>query len=133
MRRGSALLMALWTIMVLSVIVISFSFEARLQGGINVYVQNKNRVKRLVESGRILGEAVLLGYNDAKQWTEDEDEKELLEGDRWFELKRNGCPQWWIISNGLKYTTKKYLYTAPIYKGDVDLNPNIKQNEGYVY
>ncbi len=89
MRRGSALLMALWTIMVLSVIVISFSFEARLQGGINVYVQNKNRVKRLVESGRILGEAVLLGYNDAKQWTEDEDEKELLEGDRWYKEKRD--------------------------------------------
>ncbi len=64
----------------------------------------------------------------------DERRRELfLEGDRWFELKRNGCPQWWIISNGLKYTTKKYLYTAPIYKGDVDLNPNIKQNEGYVY
>ena len=89
MRRGSALLMALWTIMVLSVIVISFSFEARLQGGINVYVQNKNRVKRLVESGRILGEAVLLGYNDAKQWTEDEDEKELLEDDRWYREKRD--------------------------------------------
>ena len=89
MRRGSALLMALWTIMVLSVIVISFSFEARLQGGINVYVQNKNRVKRLVESGRILGEAVLLGYNDAKQWTEDEDEKELLEDDRWYKEKRD--------------------------------------------
>ena len=71
MRRGSALLMALWTIMVLSVIVISFAFEARLQGGINVYVQNKNRVKRLVESGRILGEAVLVGYNDAKQWSCD--------------------------------------------------------------
>ena len=89
MRRGSALLMALWTIMVLSVIVISFAFEARLQGGINVYVQNKNRVKRLVESGRILGEAVLVGYNDAKQWTEDEDEKEMLEDDRWYKEKRD--------------------------------------------
>lgn len=62
----------------------------------------------------------------------DERRRELfLEGDRWFELKRNGCPQWWIISNGLKYTTRKYLYTAPIYKGDVDLNPDMKQNEGY--
>lgn len=63
----------------------------------------------------------------------DERRKELyMEGDRWFELKRNGRPEFWIINNGLKYTTKKYLYTAPIYKGDVDLNPNMVQNEGYV-
>ena len=62
----------------------------------------------------------------------DERRRELfLEGDRWFELKRCGSPQWWIISNGLKYTTKKYLYTAPIYTGDVDLNPEMQQNDGY--
>ena len=63
----------------------------------------------------------------------DERRKELyLEGDRWFELKRNGCPEWWVISNGLKYTTKKYMYTAPIYKGDIELNPELIQNPGYV-
>ena len=62
----------------------------------------------------------------------DERRKELcLEGDRWFELKRNGRPEWWIISNGLKYTMKRYLYTAPIYKGDVELNPELQQNPGY--
>ena len=62
----------------------------------------------------------------------DERRREMfLEGDRWFELKRNGSPEWWIINNGLKYTTKKYMYTAPIYKGDVDLNPDLKQNVGY--
>lgn len=62
----------------------------------------------------------------------DERRKELfLEGDRWFELKRNGCPEWWIINNGLKYTTRKYMYTAPLYKGDVDMNPDLKQNPGY--
>lgn len=61
----------------------------------------------------------------------DERRRELfLEGDRWFELKRNGEPEWWIISNGLKYTTKKYLYTAPVYKADVDVY-GIRQNEGY--
>jgi len=62
----------------------------------------------------------------------DERRRELfLEGDRWFELKRNGSPEWWIINNGLKFTTKKYLYTAPIYKSDVDVYENIVQNEGY--
>lgn len=63
----------------------------------------------------------------------NERRKELYaEGDRWFELKRNGCPELWIINNGLKYVTYKYLYTAPIYKGDIDLNPGIIQNDGYV-
>lgn len=63
----------------------------------------------------------------------DERQKELyMEGDRWFELKRNGRPEWWIINNGLKYTTKKYLYTSPIYKRDIELNPNIVQNPGYI-
>ena len=64
----------------------------------------------------------------------DERRKELyLERDRWFELKRNGRPEWWIISNGLKYTTKEYLYTSPISKSDVDRNPELVQNPGYVY
>ena len=64
----------------------------------------------------------------------DERRKELyMEGDRWYELKRNGCPEWWVISNGLKYTTREYLYTSPISKSDVDLNPGLEQNPGYVY
>lgn len=64
----------------------------------------------------------------------DERRKELyMEGDRWYELKRNGCPEWWVINNGLKYTTKAYLYTSPISKSDVDLNPELEQNPGYVY
>ena len=65
MRRGSVLLMALWIIAILSVMVVSFAFEARQQAGIDVYVRERNRVSRLVDSGRVLGEAVLLGYGDA--------------------------------------------------------------------
>ena len=64
----------------------------------------------------------------------DERRKEMfMEGDRWWELKRNGRPEWWVINNGLKYTTKAYLYTSPIYKADIDLNPSLEQNPGYVY
>ncbi|WP_084529396.1 RagB/SusD family nutrient uptake outer membrane protein [Pedobacter caeni] len=59
--------------------------------------------------------------------------KELyMEGDRWFELKRNGRPEFWAPYEGRKYTTQKFLYTYPIYKKDVNLNPGlIIQNEGY--
>ena len=87
-QRGSALLMALWIIAVLAVMVLSFSFEAHQQTGINVYVRERNRVNRLVEPGRILGETVLLGFSEAKAWSEDDDEKELDEEDRWYKEKR---------------------------------------------
>ena len=88
MKRGSALIMALWIIAVLSVMAMSFAFEAHQSAGINVYVRERNRVNRLVEPGRILGETVMLGFSEAKEWSEDEDEKDLDEEDRWYREKR---------------------------------------------
>ncbi len=88
MRRGGALIVALWIIAVLSVMVFSFAFEAHQQAGINVYVRERNRVSRLVEPGRILGETILLGFSEAKEWSEDEDPKELDEEDRFYLEKR---------------------------------------------
>lgn len=56
----------------------------------------------------------------------------FVEGDRWWELKRNGSPEFWVSSDiGLKYTTYKYMYTAPIRKRDIDINKGLIQNEGY--
>ena len=91
-RRGSVLIMALWIIAILSVMVVSFAFEARQQAGIDVYVRERNRVSRLVESGRVLGEVVLLGYKDApdpeiKSGTPDWDD--AFEDDRWVIEKYN--------------------------------------------
>lgn len=58
--------------------------------------------------------------------------KELfLEYDRWFELKRNGAPQFSAMYNGVKYTTMSYMYTFPIPIRDLDLNPGLVQNTGY--
>lgn len=60
----------------------------------------------------------------------------FLEGDRWFELKRNGSPSFIVITDQIgiyqKYTTEEYMYTFPINKDDVDLKDYITQNEGYV-
>lgn len=94
MKRGSALLMALWIILTLSVIVLSFAFEAKLQGGINLYVEGKNRVKRLIPAGRLIGEVVLLGYSDASIIKRSPDETEAdiaekLEEDRFYLEKRD--------------------------------------------
>lgn len=62
----------------------------------------------------------------------NERRKELyLEGDRFFELKRNGRPEFWVMHNGLKYTAKAFMYTFPIPASDVQLNPAIVQNPGY--
>jgi hypothetical protein len=58
-----------------------------------------------------------------------------MEGDRWFELKRNGSPEFTILTDAIgvwqKYTMKTYMYTFPINKDDVDLKDYLKQNEGY--
>lgn len=88
MKRGSALIITIWILVALSVMVVSFAFEARQQAGINVYLRERNRVKRLIEPGRMLGEIVILGFSDAKEWTRDEDAKELDEKDRFYLEKR---------------------------------------------
>lgn len=89
MRRASALIMALWVIAVLSVMALSFATEAKLQSGVNVYVRERNRVNRLVEAGRVLGEVVMIGFKDVADYSEGEDlEKILAEDDRWYLEKR---------------------------------------------
>lgn len=88
-HKGSALIMALWTIAVLSIMVLAFSLEARLQSGVNFYIRERNRVDRLVEAGKILAEVVLSSYKDVTDWTEDEDTQKILEeDDRWLNEKR---------------------------------------------
>lgn len=58
--------------------------------------------------------------------------KELfLEGDRFFEMKRNGTPEFWSAFNGRKYTTYKYMYTFPIPYIDIQTIEGMQQNPGY--
>ena len=103
--------------------------QARIEGASPLDTGSLPEVR---SGGRIREDAMGKPLTPLLQAILDERRKELfLEGDRWYELKRNGRPEWWVLSNGLKYTTKQYLYTAPIYKGDVDINPEMKQNPGY--
>lgn len=88
-KRGSALIMALWTIAILSIIVLAFGFEAHIQSGVNIYVRERNRVNRLIDSGKVLAEVVLLGFKNVSEWTEDEDSQKIVdEDDRWLLIKR---------------------------------------------
>lgn len=88
-KKASALVFAIWTIAVLSVIALSFAYEAKQQAGVNIYVQRRNRVARLVDAGRILAELVLAGYKDVADWSEDQDDAEMLEKDAWFKEKQD--------------------------------------------
>jgi tetratricopeptide (TPR) repeat protein len=54
-----------------------------------------------------------------------------MEGDRWYELKRNGRPEFWAAKQGRKYTTMKFMYTFPLPVGDVELVDGLIQNPGY--
>lgn len=87
-RSGNALLLALWTIAVLSIMVFSFSYEAHQQSGINIYVRERNRVNRLADAGQAIAEVVILGYSNAPDWSEDQDIDALLEDDRWVREKQ---------------------------------------------
>lgn len=88
MRRGSALVPALVVIAVLAIIVMSFSVESKSQAGINIYMRERNRINRLVDAGKIIGEMVLLGYKNVRDYSQDENEAELDEEDRWYREKR---------------------------------------------
>jgi hypothetical protein len=89
MKRGSALIMALWLIAVLSVMVFSFSYEAHQQAKINLYVRERNSVRRLIEPGRMIGEAVILGYEKVTEYEKGENEEDLDEEDRFYLEKRD--------------------------------------------
>ena len=58
--------------------------------------------------------------------------KELfMEGDRLFELKRNGTPEFWTAYNGRKYTTRSFMYTWPLPEREIRINEGVVQNPGY--
>lgn len=57
----------------------------------------------------------------------------LLEGDRWYELKRNGMPEFWVSDGMNKKETKKYMYNFPLQLRDLLINPALQENPGYIY
>ena len=58
--------------------------------------------------------------------------KELfLEGDRFFEQKRNGTPEFWTAYNGRKYVTQSFMYTLPIPITNINIVDKLVQNPGY--
>ena len=81
-RGGSALVMVIWTIAIISAMVVSFAVEAKLQTAANVYMDH------LVDAGRVLAEMVIARHQSVVDYSEDENIDELLEDDRWIQEKR---------------------------------------------
>jgi len=113
-KKGSALVMAIWTIAVLSVLVISFAVEAKLQSAANVYMRERVHMDHLIDAGRVLAEMVISTHQSVTDYSEDENLEELLEDDRWIQEKRQ-----------LKQTGS----TATI--GPIIVDEKIKGREGY--
>ncbi|MDD4101953.1 MAG: type II secretion system protein GspK [Kiritimatiellae bacterium] len=66
---GSALIIALWTIGLLSMLVMSFALDAMLEGRVNLYVRQRRQVDYLTQSGIVIAEMLLLEYKNASAST----------------------------------------------------------------
>ncbi|MBR1871375.1 MAG: general secretion pathway protein GspK [Kiritimatiellae bacterium] len=91
-KRGSALLIALWVIMVLGVFIMNFAVDARLQASVNVYVRNRTHVDNLTKAGVAIAETIMLNYNDVTEPPEDEtieDIQEKMEENKWLREERD--------------------------------------------
>lgn len=88
--KGSALVIALWTLALLSLLVMSFAFDALLEGKINMYVRERRRVDYMTQSGIAVAEMILLDYKDASGSSTTEQDT-----DKWLkpklDLQRGGC------------------------------------------
>ena len=87
----------------------------------------------IIKDGYIINDAKGNPLTKLSSLILDERRRELyMEGDRFFELKRNGSPQMWVSRNGLSYTTFEFMYTSAIPYGDILLTDGLIQNEGYI-
>ncbi len=71
-RRGAAMIISIWTIAILSLLVLSFALDAKLEGKIDMYVRNRRHVDHLTQSGIAIAEMILFDYKNASSSTENQ-------------------------------------------------------------
>jgi len=79
-RGGSALIAALWTIGLLSLLVMAFALDAHLEGKIVVYTRSKRQADYLTRSGIAIAELVMEKQNKVS----GNESVEQAERDRWL-------------------------------------------------
>ena len=90
-RRGSALVTVIWVVAVLSLIILNFAAEAKLQSVVNRHTTERVRVNSLTDAGKVIAEVILTDYQNVSEAPEDqtiEDMEEEFEKDRWIQEKR---------------------------------------------
>ena len=90
-RTGSALVTVIWVIAVLSLIVMSFAAESKLQANVNRHTSERVRVNSLTDAGRVVAEVILTDYQNVSEAPEDQtldDMEEEFQEDRWIQEKR---------------------------------------------
>ena len=91
-RTGSALVTVIWVVAVLSLIVLNFAAEAKLQSNINRHTTERVRVNSLTEAGKVIAEVILTDYQNVTEAAEDQtldDMEEQFQKDRWIQEKRS--------------------------------------------
>lgn len=90
-RMGSALVTVIWVVAVLSLIILNFAAEAKLQSVVNRHTTERVRVNSLTEAGRVIAEVILTDYQNVSEAPEDQsldDMEEEFQEDRWIQEKR---------------------------------------------
>ncbi len=105
-RKGFALIAVIWTLVVLSIMVCSFTMDAYMEGKAATYVRGRHQATALMESGVALAELLMERQEDV---TGEETEEEV-EKDRWIEpairLKRGQRVE---VSQRLYYDDEGHL------------------------
>ncbi len=77
-KEGSALVIAIWTISLLSILVLSFAMDAMIEGRISTYVRQRRRVDYLTQSGVAIAEMLLEKKGNVSSGSAADDKE-----DRW--------------------------------------------------
>ncbi len=90
-QAGSALVTVIWVVAVLSLIVMNFAAEAKLQSVVNRHTTERVRVNSLTDAGKVIAEVILTDYQNVSEAPEDQsldDMEEEFQEDRWIQEKR---------------------------------------------
>lgn len=84
-RDGSALIVVLWVVGLLSMLIGSFAFDAHVESRITSYYKKRTKAEYLAKSGIEIAEMLMAGSAEIKK---DQKKTEEFEDDQWFEAKK---------------------------------------------
>ncbi len=82
---GSALIIVLWVVGLLSMLIGSFAFDAHVESRITSYYRKRTKSDYLAKSGIEIAEMLMSGASEIKK---DQEKTDEYEDDQWFEAKK---------------------------------------------